>query len=81
MSKYKVKSTNARIADTKEELEGEILLAEEIENVTELPTAVEAHRGKIKVLLGGTGVADVPYICIKNASDEYEYDTITIVAP
>lgn len=78
MSKYKVKSTNARIADAKEELDGKNSLAEEVENVTELPTAVEADRGKIKVILGGTGVADVVKICVKGTDDLYAYKTITI---
>lgn len=45
---------------------------------TELPTASATYRGKTFTLLGGTGVADKSYICLKNASDTYEWkDTLT----
>lgn len=44
----------------------------------ELPTPTAADRGKTFLLLGGEGVADVLYVCIKNDSNEYEYVTFTV---
>lgn len=41
-----------------------------------LPTASEEYRGQIFTLLGDIGIADTSYICIKNASDTYEWLTI-----
>ena len=71
MSKYKIKSTNARIEDLKE-------LADEIKVVSAAPTAVEADRGKIIVVAGATGVADTVKICVKGTDDKYSYKTVTI---
>jgi len=75
MSKYKVKSTNARIADAKEETLAE---AEESLVVTVAPTAVAADRGKLITIDGGTGVADIVQICVKGADNAYSYKTVTI---
>lgn len=44
--------------------------------VDTLPTANENYRGKIYVLCGSAGVADVSYICMKNAADTYEWVAI-----
>jgi hypothetical protein len=41
--------------------------------VTALPTASVERRLQLLVLDGGTGVADIVYVCIKNASDTYEW--------
>jgi len=41
-----------------------------------LPTASANYRGKIYILQGAAGVADLPYMCIKNASDTYEWIAI-----
>jgi uncharacterized repeat protein (TIGR02543 family) len=47
-------------------------------NIDVLPTADESHRGMIYVLKGGPGVADVPYICLKGADDNYSWKSIDI---
>lgn len=44
--------------------------------VETLPEPSEYYRGKIYVLRGDTGVADVSYICMKNATDTYEWVAI-----
>jgi hypothetical protein len=41
--------------------------------VTALPTATAERRFQLLTLIGGTGVADTPYVCIKNAADTYEW--------
>ena len=41
--------------------------------VETLPEPTEYYRGKIYVLSGGEGAADVSYICMKNAADTYEW--------
>lgn len=41
-----------------------------------LPVASADYRGKIFTLLGGAGVADITYICIKNATEGYEWRQI-----
>lgn len=41
-----------------------------------LPTASVDYRGQVYTVLGGAGVADVAYICIKNASDAYIWQAI-----
>lgn len=41
-----------------------------------LPTASVDYRGKVFTVLGGTGVTDIPYMCIKNTSDAYEWVAI-----
>lgn len=41
-----------------------------------LPTASVDYRGQVFTFLGGAGVADVAYICIKNASDAYIWQAI-----
>lgn len=40
---------------------------------TSLPTASVDYRGQYFTLLGGVGVADIVYICMKNASNVYEW--------
>lgn len=45
--------------------------------VASLPTAAVAYRGQILVVEGGTGVADVASICLKNASNAYAWLPIT----
>lgn len=41
-----------------------------------LMTASVELRASIFLVLGGTGVADVIYLCRKNAADTYEFDAI-----
>ena len=72
---YKVKSTNARIEEAKELA---LFEADEVKVVTVAPTAVVADRGKLIILDGGTGVADVVKICVKGADNAYSYKTVTI---
>ena len=43
------------------------------EKITVLPTAAEIYRGKIILLDGGVGVADLLKLCRKNAADAYEW--------
>lgn len=38
-----------------------------------LPTASSSYRGKFFYLLGGQAIADILYVCIKNAADTYEW--------
>lgn len=38
-----------------------------------LPTAGSANRGRIYMLKGASGVADITYICRKTAADTYEW--------
>lgn len=42
-------------------------------SIASLPTADSSYRGKIIRVEGGTDVADAVYICIKNASNTYEW--------
>jgi hypothetical protein len=44
--------------------------------VDSLPTAGTAYRGVIATLMGGDGVADTAYVCIKKTDDTYEWITI-----
>jgi len=81
----KIKSTNTRIADAKETALAAsatalatATAAEEVSVVTVAPTAVVADRGKLIILDGGTGVADVVKICVKGADNAYSYKTVTI---
>lgn len=79
MSNYKVKTTNARIEDLKEELIDEISIVDDKSKVVTVePTAIEADRGKIITIAGTAGVADVVKICVKGNDDKYTYKTITI---
>lgn len=41
--------------------------------VTALPSASIERRHQVLILAGDTGEADTPYICIKNASNTYEW--------
>jgi hypothetical protein len=41
--------------------------------VSALPTASADYRGQTRMVVGGTGVADVFYVCRKNAADGYEW--------
>jgi len=72
---YKVKSTNARIEEAKALALSE---ADEVKVVTVAPTAVVADRGKLIILDGGAGVADIVKICVKGADNAYSYKTVTI---
>jgi len=47
--------------------------------VDSLPTASVDYRGKFALLRGGTGVADILYVCTKNAADAYVWKVVTIV--
>ena len=40
---------------------------------TALPTASVTYRGKIFILLGATGVADISYVCLKKADNSYHW--------
>lgn len=80
MANYKIKSTNNRIKEAKEELDLKITAAEEVRSGAELPTAVAADRGKIFVVLGGAGVADTIHVCIKVAGGTYAWKAITIAS-
>jgi hypothetical protein len=42
----------------------------------DLPTADEAHRGQFFTKTGATTVADELYVCLKNATDAYEWKKI-----
>lgn len=70
----KVKSTLQRMAELQKGLD----VAEEIKVVTVAPTAVAADRGKIIILDGGTGVADIVKICVKGTDNAYSYMTVAI---
>lgn len=48
------------------------------ENVSAVPTASSAIRGKFVLVKGGAGVADILKICVKNAADAYVWKTVTI---
>lgn len=77
----KVKSTLQRMAQVQKDLdtaEAAALAAEEISVVAEAPTAVATDRGKIIILDGGTGVADIVKVCVKGTDDEYSYVTVTV---
>lgn len=41
--------------------------------VTALPTASAEYRHRVVIVAGATTVADVPYACIKNDADTYEW--------
>ena len=45
----------------------------------ELPEASETYRGEIWTVPGETGYADCPYICIKDADDNYHWFTLLTV--
>ena len=45
---------------------------------TTQPGCDSGHRGTIWVVQGGSGVADVPQICIKDASDTYVWKSVTL---
>lgn len=49
------------------------------ENVDAAPTASADIRGKLILIKGGAGVADVLKVCVKNAADAYVFKTVTIV--
>lgn len=70
----KVKSTLQRMAQVQKDLDA----AEEIKVVAVAPTAVEADRGKIIIIAGAAGSADIVKICVKGTDDKYTYKTITI---
>lgn len=44
--------------------------------VAALPTARAGLRGNLLVVKGGAGVADVSYVCRKNAADAYEWQAL-----
>lgn len=44
----------------------------------ELPVADESYRGKVFNKEGSAGNLDEPYICIKNATDIYEWKKLTL---
>ena len=46
--------------------------------VSTLPAAAAAYRGVIYLLLGGGGVADKLYICMKTSADGYSWVQIAI---
>lgn len=48
------------------------------ESCTTLPTAEAAIRGKLFVVDGGAGVADVVNICVKKVDDTYGWKVVTI---
>jgi|GEM_PF-6316285 len=70
----KVKSTLQRVAELQKGLD----VAEEIKVVTVAPTAVAADRGRIIIIDGGAGVADIVKVCVKGADNNYSYKTVTI---
>ena len=74
----KVKSTLQRMAQLQKDLDTVEAIADEITVVAEAPTAVEADRGKIIIIDGGEGVADIVKICVKGTDDKYSYGTITV---
>lgn len=43
----------------------------------ELPTASETYRGKIFTKLGGENVADIAYLCVKGADNNYTWTALT----
>jgi len=51
--------------------DGQVIPAEF--GVATLPTASKKYRGRIFLLLGGTGVADIAYICYKKADGTYDW--------
>jgi len=67
----KVKSTLQRMAELQKD-------TEEIKVVAVAPTAVAADRGKIIIVAGAVGAADVVKICVKGTDDLYTYKTVTI---
>jgi hypothetical protein len=46
-----------------------------------LPLASVGYRKTIFIVLGGTGVADVTYICLKTEADVYAWTPLTYQAP
>lgn len=42
-----------------------------------LPIASATYRGKTFTVLGGTNIADKPYICTKNADETYSWKPTT----
>ena len=77
MNIYKVKTFNRRMDELKKILQEEIFLAEEVDSTEILPSPSEESRGKLAVILGGEGVADTVYICLKNANNKCLWNTIT----
>ena len=50
------------------------------EMVDALPLAVTAEeRGMIYLLKGAAGAADTLHVCVKNAADTYELNTVTLI--
>ncbi|MGC5328355.1 hypothetical protein [Brevibacillus sp. SYSU BS000544] len=47
-------------------------------SVEVLPTADASQRGRIVIVTGGTGVADVIYVCVKTSSDSYIWKQVTL---
>ena len=47
----------------------------------ELPVADVTYRGKLFTLFGDTEVSDIPYVCIKDETDEYVWKELSLVAP
>lgn len=45
--------------------------------VAALPTASETYRGQKLTIVGGAGVADVTYVCLKSAGDTYSWKTVS----
>lgn len=43
-----------------------------------LPTAGSAYRGQVRAVRGATGVADVLYVCMKDAADAYAWKVFTL---
>lgn len=76
MNIYKVKTFNRRMDELKKILQEEIFLAEEVDSTEILPSPSEESRGKLAVILGGEGVADTVYICLKNTNNKCLWNTI-----
>ena len=76
MNIYKVKTFNRRMDELKKILQEEIFLAEEVDSTEILPSPSEELRGKLAVILGGEGVADTVYICLKNTNNKCLWNTI-----
>ena len=44
-----------------------------ITSADSLPTPSSTYRGKIYILLGGTGVGDYPFVCLKKSDGSYTW--------
>ncbi len=42
------------------------------------PSAGAGQRGRVYIALGGAGVADVAYVCVKDSLDAYSWKTVTL---